>query len=114
MDTIVIKNKECKVLRFVYSSRGGGLEISLSSFGKDFKNEKMSVYRNYLGGGMLGKINSSNTIEAYNSFVDLDLVNELSSIAKELKKYFFDMIYDNRDKSGSIFEQVQKRSLRAF
>jgi len=36
------------------SSRGGGVEIDLTSLG--FKNHKMSAYQNYLGGEKLYNI----------------------------------------------------------
>ena len=53
-------NFENITLRSELSYRGGGLEISLDTLG--FKNEKMSAYQNYLGGGMLGRVQTNNTL----------------------------------------------------
>ena len=73
------------------SSRGGGVEIDLTSLG--FKNHKMSAYQNYLGGGMLGSIQSNDTIRSQVSNVRLQLefsnrFKELDEIAEELELYF--------------------------
>lgn len=98
-----------EILRETYSNRGGGVEINLTPFG--YENEKMSVYQNYLGGGMLGSIQTNNTIEAYSSFVDLELIKHLKEISDELKLYYF-------NKSGLSeeisFEQLQKFEASAY
>ena len=49
------------VLREQLSSQGGGVEIDLTYFG--YEGEKMTAYQNYLGGGMLGRIENDCTIE---------------------------------------------------
>lgn len=69
--------------RKVVSPRGGGIEISLDRFG--YKNEKMSAYQNYLGGGMLGKVASDCTVKDWKSD------SELKNIAEELKQYYFNL-----------------------
>lgn len=51
---------EQSLLRYDISHRGGGVEISLDSYG--FEGEKMSAYQNYLGGGMLGRVVSDCTL----------------------------------------------------
>ena len=68
------------VLREQLSSRGGGVEIDLTYFG--YEGEKMTAYQNYLGGGMLGRIENDCTIEDWRS--DMDLID----LAFELKVYF--------------------------
>ena len=68
------------VLREQLSSRGGGVEIDLTYFG--YEGEKMTAYQNYLGGGMLGRIENDCTIEDWRS--DMYLID----LAFELKVYF--------------------------
>ena len=76
-------------LREQISSRGGGLEIDLTRFG--FKGEKMAVYQNYLGGGLLGKIEENNTIQAYNKPCTEKQAAKLAKIAERLKKHFHEL-----------------------
>ena len=68
------------VLREQLSSRGGGVEIDLTYFG--YEGEKMTAYQNYLGGGMLGRIENDCTIKDWRS--DMYLID----LAFELKVYF--------------------------
>lgn len=86
MQKLTAENFQKATIRSEITSRGGGIEIDLTEFG--IKNEKMTAYQNYLGGGMLGKISSSNTINAKHSFVEESLQKQLDEIAEELKKYF--------------------------
>lgn len=79
-------NFEEITLRQEISSRGGGIEIDLTSLG--FEGEKMSAYQNYLGGGMLGKVCANDTIRANSPFVEESVARELDAIAEELKKHF--------------------------
>jgi hypothetical protein len=69
-----------KVIREDFSHRGGGIEIDLTPHG--FKGEKMSAYQNYLGGGMLGRINNDCTIKEWLNDA------KLLDIAKHLSMYF--------------------------
>jgi hypothetical protein len=67
------------------SSRGGGIEIDLTSLGyKLFKGHKMTAYQNYLGGGMLGKVSSDCTLICGGKELAA-----LIEIAEQLKEYFF-------------------------
>ena len=69
-----------EILREKYSSRGGGIEISLDSYG--YAGEKMTAYQNYLGGGMVGGIGTDCTIEDWKGH------HQLTKIAEELIKLF--------------------------
>jgi hypothetical protein len=93
------------------SSRGGGIEIDLSRFG--FKGEKMAAYQNHLGGGMLSRICSNDTIRIH-TFYELTDKQEkkLDKIAERLKKYFFSIQYGEYDESH--FESIQKRAVRGY
>jgi len=78
---------EENTLRCEASYRGGGIEIDVSSlFGEDCK---MSAYQNYLGGGMLGSIQS-------NCNFDTESLSEAKQkkcfdLADELKRYFHNL-----------------------
>jgi hypothetical protein len=76
-------------LRLEVSYRGGGVEIDLTRFG--FKGEKMSAYQNYLGGGMLGRICTNDTIRAYDKPITQKQEEKLDRIAERLKMYFHDI-----------------------
>jgi len=71
---------ENAILREQLSSRGGGVEIDLTYFG--YEGEKMTAYQNYLGGGMLGRVENDCTIVTWRDKSDL------IEIAFELKCYF--------------------------
>lgn len=74
-------NFEEITLRQEISHRGGGIEISLDTLG--YEDEKMTAFQNYLGGGILGKVDNDCTIENWQD-------NEkLQEIAEQLRKYFF-------------------------
>ena len=95
------------------SSRGGGVEIDLTSLG--FKNHMMSAYQNYLGGGILGSIQSNDTIrsQAFNVRLQLEFsnrFNELDEIAEELKLYFAErMGFDQNE-----IDELQNRPSSAY
>jgi hypothetical protein len=101
-----------KILREKFSSRGGGVEIDLTPLG--FKGHKMSAYQNYLGGGMLGSIQSNDTIRSQVSNIRLQLefsnrFEELNTIAEKLKKY-----YHQESGQDGEFEETQKRYVSAY
>lgn len=99
-------NFEEITIRKKVTTRGGGIEISLDTFG--YEGEKMSAYQNYLGGGMLGKVCSNDTIRANNSFVEESLCKELDEIAEELRKYYFSLTNPEQGRWESLsYEQNQ-------
>lgn len=99
-------------LRQQISSRGGGIEIDLTRFG--FKGEKMSAYQNYLGGGLLGRINANDTIRAYNKPCTEKQAAKLDKIAERLKKYFHELTNPDTEWEGQSFEQNQKMPTSAY
>ena len=74
------------VTREEYGHRGGGCELALSAYG--YEDEFLSAYQNYLGGGMLGAIGNSCTVE------DWRKDNKLVRLAQELRDYYMDRMYD--------------------
>ena len=91
-------------LRLNVSHRGGGIEISLDSFG--YVGEKMTAYQNYLGGGVLGGIANDCTIVGFKDN------EELLGIADELSRYFHTLT--NPELDGMSFEGRQKLPLSAY
>ena len=102
-------------LRQELSSRGGGIEIDLTTLG--FKGQKMSAYQNYLGGGMLGSIQSNDTIrrESLHDTVSDAKNKKLDAIADKLKRYMHDLTNHDEDEWESAnFEEGQRRSSSAY
>lgn len=74
------------ITREEYSYRGGGCELDLTEFG--YEDELLSAYQNYLGGGMLGSIGNSCTVENWRQ--DETLVK----LAAELREYYQNQMYE--------------------
>ncbi len=99
---------EKNTLRLEASYRGGGIEIDVSNlFGEDCK---MSAYQNYLGGGLLGAVQSDiNFIPSEEQKAD---VLELS---EKLKRYFHEITrHDYDDWEDMEYEQNQNMETSAF
>ena len=93
-----------EIIRKEISSRGGGIEIDLTPFG--YEGEKMSAYQNYLGGGMLGRILNSCTIE---------MDEKLKEVADNLMRYFHEITNHSDDEyESATFEENQRRSASAY
>jgi len=102
-----MKNFEEITLRVNASHRGGGIEIDLTSLG--YPEEKMTAYQNYLGGGMLGRIENNCTIEDFRE--DEILVD----IADQLAKYFHSLTNHEDDEwETATFEENQRRPNSAY
>jgi hypothetical protein len=99
-------NFEEITLRLQISSRGGGIEIDLSTLG--FKGERMSAYQNYLGGGMLGCINSDSTIQAFGKMVTEKQQSKLDNIEEQLKKYFHELTNPEEDEWESVSYELNQ------
>jgi hypothetical protein len=98
--------RDFKVIRQHVSSRGGGIEIDLTSLGH---NGRMTAYQNYLGGGMLGRVASDCNIENWKEN------DELVEIAYELRQYFHGLTNpDDSEWESQSFEQNQKLPISAY
>jgi hypothetical protein len=94
-------------VRETITSRGGGIEIDLTLLG--YKDEMMTAYQNYLGGGLLSAIGNSCTIENWED--DPILVG----IAGRLASHFHTLTDGDRtDWESATFEQIQNRPLSAY
>jgi hypothetical protein len=104
---------ESSVLRQAISHKGGGIEISLNSFG--FKGERMSAYQNYLGGGILGRICTNDTIRRESIQTTEARAKKLDKIAVELAKYFHELTNHEDDEwESETYEQNQNKSISAY
>ena len=81
-----IKNN---TLRCEVSSRGGGIEIDLAELLPEVENPLISVYQNYLGGGLLGKV-VSNCNFNYKKLPE-DQKQIVEDLSEQLKIYYHDM-----------------------
>ncbi len=99
-------------LRQEITERGGGIEIDLTRFG--FKGEKMAAYQNYLGGGLLGKIEANNTIEAYKKPCTEKQAAKLNKIAERLKKYFHSLTNPQTEWEEQSYIQNQRMPVSAY
>ena len=68
------------ITREDFSYCGGGVELDLTAFG--YKDEFLSAYQNYLGGGMLGRVGNSSTVE------DWRMDEKLVRLAERLSEYY--------------------------
>ena len=68
------------ITREDFSYRGGGVELDLTASG--YEDEFLSAYQNYLGGGMLGSIGNSCTVE------DWQMDEKLVRLAERLSEYY--------------------------
>jgi len=100
-------NFEEITLRLKVSSRGGGIEVDLTSLGWD--GVGMTAYQNYLGGGMLGAVATDCIISDWYDNKDL------SEIADQLREYYHNLTNPDEDSwEGSSYEENQKRSASAY
>lgn len=100
-------NFEEITLRQEISHRGGGIEISLDSFG--YEDEKMTAFQNYLGGGMLGRVDNDCTIKNWQDD------EKLQEIAEQLRKYFFELTNPPEEYWEHLsYEQNQSLPVRGY
>ncbi len=70
------------ITREEISHRGGGVELDLTASG--YEDEFLSAYQNYLGGGMLGSVGNSCTVE------DWQMDEKLVRLAERLSEYYLE------------------------
>ncbi len=83
------------ITREEYSYRGGGCELDLTEYG--YEDEFLSAYQNYLGGGLLGSIGNSCTVE------DWRADEKLVKLAAKLREYYQTRMYE----FGCIDEYIE-------
>ena len=95
------------ITRQELSRRGGGIEISLDFLG--YPGGKMSAYQNYLGGGLLGAIQSDCNIAP-----DWETDSKLAEMSKQLKRYLHELTNPDTEWEGRDFEQNQNMPVSAY
>lgn len=98
-------------LRLETSHRGGGVEIDLTTLG--FKNERMSAYQNYLGGGMLGSICTNNTIQAHDKPHTQKQAEKLAALEEALKQHYY-LLTNPQDVDREEYDELQVRPSSAY
>lgn len=102
----ILKKIKANILREKISSRGGGVEISLTKFG--YPDELLSAYQNYLGGGILGSIGNSSTLTNWEQHEDL------KEVAKELCNYLHSKTNPDGEFEGMTYEDRQLLPISAY
>ena len=104
-------NIEDNIIRIDASRRGGGIEIDVSElFGEDCR---MSAYQNYLGGGLLGAIQSD-----VNFTPTEEQKADVLELAERLKRYFHEITNEEASEydewNGMSYEQNQNMHESAY
>jgi len=97
---------EAITLRKEVQSRGGGMEIDLTTLG--FNGMGMVAYQNYLGGGMLGKVASDCNVPDWRNN------DKLAEISDQLKEYFFGLTNPEEGFEHQDYEQNQNMPVSAY
>ena len=97
-------------MRLEASHRGGGIEVDASEY-LNLPGAKISAYQNYLGGGLLGSIQSDR-----NFTVDSDKSSKAASELQEaLKRYFHNLTnHVDEEWEEASFEDNQNRPVSAY
>lgn len=105
---------EANTIRLEASRRGGGIEIDASDY-LELPGAKISAYQNYLGGGMLGAVQSDRNFSITSS---KKREARAKVLAEELKRYFHNLTNeqagDYDEWSASDFEANQTRPGSAY
>ena len=109
--TINQENVISAIVREQISHRGGGVEIDLSHFG--FRSGSlMSAYQNYLGGGMLGSIQSNHNM---NRSFTVSETRKLEKLADILKRYMHDQTNHEDDEwESASYDENQMRPTSGY
>ena len=100
---------EENTLRCEAGYRGGGIEIDCAGL-FNIEDAKISAYQNYLGGGLLGAIQSNANFDPNKK--DQKKFNELS---EELKRYFHNLTnHEDNEWESASFEDNQNRPKSAY
>ena len=100
------------ITREQISYRGGGVEIDLSQFG--FKSgSRMSAYQNYLGGGLLGAIQSNHNM--FRESLTPAQERKIEKLSDILKRYLHSQTNHEDDEwECATFEQNQLRPVSGY
>lgn len=113
---IFLKYIKDNTMRLKITRRGGGIEIDLKDLLKTDLDLRISAYQNYLGGGLLGAVQSDiNFIKDGISKNKLKLLNRFQEF---LKEYFFNLTNEEAEYydewNSQSYEQNQNMSSSAY
>lgn len=94
------------IIREEISSRGGGIEISLDQYG--YPGHRMSAYQNYLGGGLLGRIQNDSTVKDWRERP------MLVKVAETLREYLHYRTNPDTEWESATFEEIQNRPVSGY
>ncbi len=99
-------NFQAITTRSKITSRGGGIEVDLSGLG--WPGVRMTAYQNYLGGGLLGRVENDCMIS------DWRTEKRLVEIAEQLREYFHNLTNPDTEWESRTYEENQNMSLSAY
>jgi hypothetical protein len=101
------------MLRCKASYRGGGIEIDCSELFPYIEEAGLTAYQNYLGGGMLGAIQSDNNFEHELKKKDR---RKFAELREALKRYFHNLTNPLHDEEWeqTTYERNQLRPKSAY
>lgn len=103
---------EVHTIRCEAGHKGGGIKIDCTYLFDYLEEARMTAYQNYLGGGLLGAIQSSNNFEANLKPEDKTKFDELEMA---LKKYFHNLTnHEGEEWEEASFEENQARPKSAY
>ena len=92
------------------NERGGGMVIDLTRYG--FKGHKMAAYQNYLGGGLLGKVCSNDTLK--DRVLSEKRAAKLERIREDLKRYFHSLTNPESEWEHTSYEENQNMPVSGY
>lgn len=102
---------ENHTLRCEASYRGGGIEIDASDY-LGIEGARMTAYQNYLGGGMLGSIQSDHNMK--NETLKPQTVRRIELLSDALKRYFHNLTNHDDEWENETFEHNQLKPESAY
>ncbi len=103
---------ESHTLRCEAGYRGGGIEIECSTLFPYIEDACMTAYQNYIGGGMLGSVQSDNNFE--NQLKKKDR-KKFEALREALKRYFHNLTNHDWDEwESATYEENQRRPVSAY
>jgi hypothetical protein len=103
---------ENHILRCEAGYRGGGIEIDCHELFPYIEEAGMTAYQNYLGGGMLGAVQSSNNFESELRKKDRKM---FAALREALKRYYHNLTNHEGDEwESATYEENQRRPKSAY
>ncbi len=103
---------ENNTLRCDANRRGGGIEINLTDLFPYIDDAGMTAYQNYLGGGILGAIQTS--LSFYPDELTREDNTKLVEISDQLKRYFHNLTNHSDEWENVSYERGQMRPASAY